>query len=172
MIDEFLAMFRRVCDYCTINRQNPNADKVQANIDGDPFGRLEKIEPLGFRSHIPAKTRALRITPNGENQDSLILGAITSNLGREPLAENELEVYIIQRQRMKYNADGSISFLHGEGENPIVNFAGNIHVSGNITCDGDVSDGTSSMQDMRDTYNSHTHTGDSGGSTSTTGDSM
>lgn len=39
------------------------------------------------------------------------------------------------------------------------------HSTGHITCDADVSDVKGSLQGNRDTYNGHTHRGDSGGTT-------
>ncbi|MES7472754.1 hypothetical protein U6K92_12545, partial [Cutibacterium acnes] len=38
-----------------------------------------------------------------------------------------------------------------------VTIAGDLHVQGDTTCDGDVSDARGSMQEMRGRYNSHTH---------------
>ncbi len=47
-----------------------------------------------------------------------------------------------------------------------VKINGNLSVTGNISSTGDVSDNSGTMQEIRDTHSSHTHTGDSGGTTS------
>jgi len=52
------------------------------------------------------------------------------------------------------NVDGDISA------------GGNISAEGNISADGDVSDGVGSMAQVRQIYNSHTHTGNQGNPTS------
>lgn len=165
MSDEIYSIIRRMIDFCTVNFQNQNTDKVQINADDGTYGGIEKVEPYGIRSKIPPETRGVRISPFGELKDSLFFGVLTSLLNLTPLADNELEVYLPSRQKIKFNADGSIT-ISPHADNPVVNIQGSLTATGNIT------DATSSMQQMRDIYNSHTHTGDSGGSTSTTSQSM
>lgn len=41
---------------------------------------------------------------------------------------------------------------------PKLTISGDLHTTGNITCDGNVSDSTGSMQKMRDQYNAHKNT--------------
>ena len=56
---------------------------------------------------------------------------------------------------------------------PTLTLTGNLSVSGNISSGGQVSDVKSSMQDMRTTYNGHTHgNGNNGANTSQTTSTM
>jgi hypothetical protein len=55
---------------------------------------------------------------------------------------------------------------------PLATFSGNLQVGGSVTAAGQVSDGTGSMQGIRNTFNTHTHPGDSGGTTGTPNQSM
>lgn len=52
-----------------------------------------------------------------------------------------------------------------------INITGDVSITGNLTASGDITDKKSSMQDMRDVYNSHKHTCPDG-TTSTPSGSM
>ena len=48
-----------------------------------------------------------------------------------------------------------------------ITITGDITLNGNLQATGDIADGKSTLQANRDVFNSHTHTGDSGGTTGT-----
>jgi phage gp45-like len=169
MISEFLNIVRALGDYCTSNFQK--GDKVQMQADGAPHKGIEKIEPFGFRSHVPKATRGFKYSIGAQLKDSVFLGILTSLLNKVALEEGEVEIYsTLHQQSIVLNSTGQI-VLRSKPDQPI-QCIGNLEVTGNITATGDITDATSSMQSMRDTYNSHTHTGDSGGSTGAPSDSM
>ena len=109
------------------------------------------------------------------SEDGVILGAIYSSEDK-PKLQSEKEMGI--------NLDCKSS-IHADKENQILTVVfkkmkliGDIEHDGNlkntkgIKSDADITDKKSSMQDMRDTYNSHNHTGNQGRPTSAPQQSM
>lgn len=74
----------------------------------------------------------------------------------------------ITSPKLTINASSSVNIT-----TPTLTLTGNLSVSGNITSGGQVSDVKSSMQAMRNTYNSHTHgNGNNGANTNAPNSSM
>lgn len=109
------------------------------------------------------------------SEDGVILGAIYSSEDK-PKLQSEKEMGI--------NLDCESS-IHADKENQTLTVVfkkmkliGDIEHDGNlkntkgIKSDADITDKKSSMQDMRDTYNSHNHTGNQGRPTSAPQQSM
>lgn len=93
--------------------------------------------------------------------DGVILGAIYSTVDT-PVITTEKQISLNLENNSLINIDKETNSLNITFEN--INLTGNINHTGTlintdgITSNGEVSDKTSSMQDMRDVYNSHTHT--------------
>ena len=109
------------------------------------------------------------------SEDGVILGAIYTSLDEVPAISN--------LQHLIKFEDGSFVEFNRETEMltvvaKTINLVGNIVHTGalentdGIISSADITDKTSSMQDMRDTYNSHTHTGNQGSPTSSPKESM
>ena len=104
------------------------------------------------------------------SEDGVVLGAIYTSEDT-PVIETEKQV-------SANFEDGTFANVDKETQTLTLSFP-NIHLIGNIvhegsmsntegiTSDADITDKKSSMQDMRDTYNSHMHTGNLGTNTST-----
>ena len=93
--------------------------------------------------------------------DGVILGAIYSTVDT-PVITTEKQISLNLENNSLINIDKEMNSLNITFEN--INLNGNINHTGKlintdgITSSGEVSDKTSSMQNMRDVYNSHTHT--------------
>jgi phage baseplate assembly protein gpV len=105
-----------------------------------------------------------------KSEDGVILGAIYTTEDT-PINQSEKEV------AANFD-DGTFINVNKETQTLTISFP-NINIVGNITQDGtlantngitsqaDVADATSTMQEMRDIYNPHTHVGNMGSPTST-----
>ena len=105
-----------------------------------------------------------------ENSEAgVILGAIYSTED-VPVVTSEKQLSLNLENNSLINIDKETNSLNITFEN--INLNGNINHTGKlINTDGiksnsDITDKTSSMQAMRDTYNPHTHTGNQGSPTS------
>lgn len=103
------------------------------------------------------------------SEDGVILGAIYSTED-VPVVTSEKQISLNLENNSLINIDKETNSLNITFEN--INLNGNINHTGKlINTDGiksnsDITDKTSSMQAMRDTYNPHTHTGNQGSPTS------
>lgn len=103
------------------------------------------------------------------SEDGVILGAIYSTED-VPVVTSEKQLSLNLENNSLINIDKETNSLNITFEN--INLNGNINHTGKlINSDGiksnaDITDKTSSMQAMRDTYNPHTHTGNQGKATS------
>ena len=103
------------------------------------------------------------------SEDGVILGAIYSTED-VPVVTSEKHISLNLENNSLINIDKETNSLNITFEN--INLNGNINHTGKlINTDGiksnaDITDKTSSMQAMRDTYNPHTHTGNQGKATS------
>lgn len=103
------------------------------------------------------------------SEEGVILGAIYSALDETPASsKNQLMIKFEDESFINFNKETGILTLKFNGIDVIsdINQTGKFQNSDGITSAADISDKTSSMQAMRDTYNLHTHTGNLGSSTS------
>ncbi len=109
------------------------------------------------------------------SEDGVILGSIYSSVDT-PAITNENQISINLENNSLINIDKNTDTLTITFKN--INLNGNINHTGllintdGITSNADITDKTSSMQTIRDIYNSHTHTGNQGSPTSNPKDKM
>lgn len=109
------------------------------------------------------------------SEDGVILGSIYSSEDL-PILQAETELGINLEDGLEINANKNTKTLKIVFEN--IHLVGNIQHEGiltntkGITSKADITDKKSSMQAMRDIYNSHTHTGNQGSPTSSPKEAM
>ena len=109
------------------------------------------------------------------SEDGVILGAIYSSVDL-PVVTSEKQISVYLENSSLINIDKETNTLTITFEN--INLNGKINHTGmlintdGITSQADITDKTSSMQAMRDIYNSHSHTGNQGSPTSSPHQSM
>ena len=109
------------------------------------------------------------------SEDGVILGAIYSSVDL-PAVTSEKQISLNLENSSLINIDKETNTLTITFEN--INLNGNINHTGmlintdGITSQADITDKTSSMQAMRDIYNSHSHTGNQGSPTSSPNQAM
>lgn len=109
------------------------------------------------------------------SEEGVILGAIYSALDDTPAnSKNQLMIKFEDESFIKFDKETGILTLKFNGIDVIsdINQTGKFQNSDGITSAADISDKTSSMQAMRDTYNPHTHTGNMGSPTSEPSEAM
>ena len=109
------------------------------------------------------------------SEDGVILGAIYSSVDL-PVVTSEKQISLNLENSSLINIDKETNTLTITFEN--INLNGKINHTGmlintdGITSQADITDKTSSMQAMRDIYNSHSHTGNQGSPTSNPNQAM
>lgn len=109
------------------------------------------------------------------SEDGVVLGSIYSTEDT-PVINTEKQISLNLENNSLINIDKetntlTVTFQH-------INLNGNINHNGTlintngIKSDSDISDKTSSMQEMREVYNQHSHTGNQGNPTSTPNNQM
>lgn len=88
--------------------------------------------------------------------DGCIIGALYNDVDTCILGDKNTK-YIKFEDGSEFKYDKTTGICTIAAKNGF-NFTGDINLDGSLTATGDISDKTSSMQDMRDIYNPHTHT--------------
>jgi len=110
---------------------------------------------------------------DGDYTQGYVLGAIYSSEDTPALGDkNKHYIRYSDGTHVEYDRKThtlKISIPAGELHITVQNGGGNVYVNGNLIVSGDIYDKNQtkgSLDQLRETYNTHTHTGDSGGSTS------
>ncbi len=104
---------------------------------------VELIQHVGFSSFVPKDARVVVIPLQGKTAKSIV---VATSGGAIVIDVQEGETCI-------YDQHGHSVWLKEDG----THIAGDLFVDGKVQATGDVIDKKSSMQEMRDTYNSHTN---------------
>ncbi|HEY9200774.1 MAG TPA: phage baseplate assembly protein V [Gammaproteobacteria bacterium] len=130
-------------------------------LSGELLDNVEHFEPYGFTAHPHAGAEALVASLGGNRSHAVVISIADRQFRLRELAPGEVALY----------TDEGDSIVLRRGNNIELNATTQVtinspvaHFSGNITADGDISDANGSMQDMRGTYNTHTHSNPEGGS--------
>ena len=108
-------------------------------------------------------------------EDGVILGAIYTNLDEVPaISSSQHLVKFEDGSFIEFNRDTQRLTIVAKTLNIVADIinTGKFENTDGIVSNSDITDKTSSMQSMRDTYNSHTHTGNQGSPTSSPQQSM
>jgi len=104
------------------------------------------------------------------SEDGVILGAIYTSLNDVPgISQNQHLIKFEDGSFIEFNKDNQMLTIVVKTLNIVADIinTGTFENTDGITSNADISDVTSSMQKMRDIYNSHKHTGNQGSPTST-----
>lgn len=117
--------------------------------DGEVLDEMEIIQQVGFSSWIPKGSRVVIIPLLGKSSRSVIVGSteapvmITVSEGETCIYDQFGHKILLTESGVKITGDTEID--------------GKLTVRNDINSNGQISDSKSSMQAMRDTYNSHTN---------------
>lgn len=141
-----------------------------ALLDDEARAEVERFQEYGFTSVPLAECEAVALSVGGSRSHLVVVATDDRRYRRVDLKPGETCIYNQHGDRVHVREDGTLDVVASSKvyvDAPETECTGNLHVAGNITCDGDVSDHAGSMQEMRDIYNAHTHSGVQGGSSST-----
>lgn len=110
---------------------------------------VELFQHIGFSSHIPENARVVVLPLQGKTSRSIVIATSGGNV----------VVNVGDGETCIYDQFGHQVFLHEKGIKILgdTEIDGGLHVTKNITSDGDISDKTSSMAQIRVVYNVHRH---------------
>ena len=109
------------------------------------------------------------------SEDGVILGAIYTSFDEVPAISNLQHLIKFEDSSfIEFNRDTQMLTIVAKTLNIIADVinTGKFENTDGIVSNSDITDKTSSMQSMRDTYNSHTHTGNQGSPTSNPNEAM
>ena len=108
----------------------------------------------------------------GDKESGFVVGFFFNDVDRPtPVESGEVQIINKTGSKIILKKNGDIEFdcsaqnINATCESFTIN--GKLHVTGDIKSDAQIEDFKSRMEDMRDTYNSHTHTDPQGGVTGT-----
>ena len=109
------------------------------------------------------------------SEDGVILGAIYTSLDEVPAISNLQHLIKFEDGSfIEFNRDTQMLTIVAKTLNIVANVinTGKFENTDGIVSNSDITDKTSSMQSMRDTYNAHNHTGNQGSPTSNPNEAM
>lgn len=155
----------------------PKLQEVQVTLLSDEArAKVERFQQYGFTSVPLEGAEGIALSVGGSRGHMVVIAIDDRRYRPLNLQPGETCIYNQHGDRVHVREDGTIDVIASTKvfvDAPEAEFTGNVlikgnaHVEGSITCDNDVSDANGSMQEMRDTYNGHTHGGVAAGGAST-----
>ena len=132
-------------------------------LEGEVKQNVEYLQAFGFSSVAPAGARGLAIFPGGDRSHGVVVVLDARDKQPVTLKSGESAVWDALGKFIHLKDDGSILIKADKVRIESPDF----QVTGEVKdrCDSD----GKTMEAMRNTYNGHTHPGDSGGVTGATG---
>ncbi|KAA6405795.1 phage baseplate assembly protein domain-containing protein [Candidatus Tokpelaia sp.] len=140
---------------------------------GVELAAVEVLQPFGLAGHAPVDgATALCLMAGGDEGDPVLLPMANPSKRFGGCAEGDVALYNSGGDYVMLRAGGTLEIVIGAAavlelpagmviKAPAVKIeGGRLKVDKDIICHGDVSDKKGSMQEMRDTYNGHSHPSD------------
>lgn len=150
-----------------------------AVLEGESMDRVQRFQEYGFTSRPLPGAEAIGVAV-GASRGHFVAVAVDDRRHRKRnLKEGEVALYtdegdfiLLARGRvMEIVAGAALNVTAPEvtvtATTQVTIDTPQMRVTGDLSVDGEVSDHSGTVQGVRDTYNGHTHTGDTGGTTST-----
>lgn len=149
-------------------RQVRDGDKLQVLqatfLKGETRAELERFQQYGMTSHPHPGAELITLFLGGNRDHGIVIAVDDRRYRLTGLAQGEVALYDDQGQKIHLTRSGIV--IDGAGKPVTYVNVPKVTMPGDLEVAGNVSDAKGSMQEMRGTFNSHDHTGDSGGSTS------
>lgn len=150
--------------------------EVQAvGLSGEILDGMERIQNYGFTAVPHSGAEGIVVFAGGDRSHGLVIAVEDKRYRLKSLQNGEVAIYTdegdnitLKRGKViEINTDTLVvnASVKCQFNTPLMEVSGEIKAVENITDQYNL--GGSSMANMRNIYNSHTHTGDDGGTTST-----
>ncbi|WP_282265917.1 phage baseplate assembly protein V [Stenotrophomonas sp. PS02298] len=139
-------------------------------LDEEARAKSERFQQYGFTSVPLPGAEAIVVAVGGSRSHMVALAVDDRRYRKRDLAPGEVSLYSHEGDYVLFKNGRIVEVRAGTSlrvDAPNAVYTGNLHVEGNITCDGDISDKSGSMQEMRATFNGHDHGGIQGGTANT-----
>jgi phage baseplate assembly protein V len=123
-------------------------------------GDVERFQDYGFTACPHKGAEAIALSVGGSRSHMVVIAVDDRRYRLTGLEEGEVAIYTDEGDKIVLKRGREIEVTAGTRvivDTPNTLIKGNLHVEGDTTCDGDVSDHSGSMQEMRDVYNGHNH---------------
>lgn len=125
---------------------------------------VEVMQPYGFASHVGDGALAIALALGGDEGDTVLLPVANPSSRMGKLAENEVGLYNSSGDKFVLGAGGEMTIKSGQQitiktDTGVIITAQILKVNGDIEATGSVKDHAGTMQEMRDKYNAHKHSG-------------
>lgn len=156
MIDKLICKFRNLLVRGrTVSIQEDEGQVY--TITTSSFGQTYLAEcyyPYGYGASPPITTLCVNMALSAQPENSVSFPYNSTDRWKD-LDVGEVQLgNPIEKTYIKFNKDGTITLK------------GDFHVDGNISATGNVSDSETSINDIKQAYNNHTHIDSEGGTTS------
>jgi phage baseplate assembly protein V len=108
-------------------------------VAGEVLDRVPMLTPFGVATRPPIGSRALLLALGGDRAQLVVVSAGHKDYRGPSLAEGELALHSVGGTVLHVKNDGSV------------------HVTGDVTASGDVSDSVGTLAALRTAFNVHTH---------------
>lgn len=139
-------------------------------LDDEARSEVERFQQYGFTSVPLEGAEAIALAVGGSRSHMVVLAVDDRRYRKKDLQPGEVALYSDEGDYVLFKRGRIVEVKAGTKlrvDAPLAELTGDLRVLGNINCDNQVSDANGSMQEMRDTYNGHTHGGVSAGSANT-----
>lgn len=142
----------------------PSVQRMQVRLgEGEEFDGIEHVESYGFTSRAPGTPELVTLSRAGERGHTIVIAAHARGTRPTGQEAGEVAIYDDLGKRILLKRDGTIE-IAGASE---ITIHGNAQVNGDVTATGEVADAVGTLDELRQTYNAHTHGGVRVGSGST-----
>jgi len=145
----------------------PQAQRMQLGLFADEVrDSVERFQEYGFTSVPHPDAEAVCVFPGGSRSHGVIIAVEDRRYRLTGLSAGEVALYTDEGDYIKLKRGNQIEISTDKATFlKDVEILGRLDVTGDIESESDIIDQDGSMGEMRTTYNSHTHPGDSGGTT-------
>ncbi len=143
----------------------PTALMQLEGLEGEPLNATELFQQFGFAS-VPPEGWAIVLPLGGKTGRAIVIGTEAPKHRPRDLKKGESILYSAFGDYVKV-CEGRIIEIKAAQEvlidAPKATVLHDLHVVGNISCDGNISDSVGTLAQVRSIYNSHDHALDSDG---------